>query len=110
MRRAIEDRAADRLLQELHAAGERRLARVQPPRGIAELAILDHGEKVAQMSQFQFHVSSARPRTVMAEEIRVPQPLYKGIEPSYWSIYFCNTSESCINAEPLRLSLFIEIA
>src|SRR6185437_16088821 len=41
MRRAIEDGAADSLLELLHAAGESRLAGVQSPRGIAERAALD---------------------------------------------------------------------
>lgn len=46
----------------------------------------------------------------MAEEIPVPQLLHKGIKLTYRSIYFCNTSESCNNAELLRLSIVIEIA
>ena len=50
MRRAIEDGAADRLLQQLHAARESRLAGVQPPRGIAQRAALNHREEIAQMT------------------------------------------------------------
>ena len=45
-----EDRAADRFLEQLHAARERRLTGLQPPGGIAERTALDHREEIAEMA------------------------------------------------------------
>src|SRR6185437_3318104 len=55
LRRSIEHRAADALLQQLDAARQRRLAGLQAAGGIAERAAFDDGKKIAQIAKFQIH-------------------------------------------------------